>query len=136
MNLKTFDVEPNSTRKSKSLRVRVTIMGVISLNTNLSERLGLVPGMGVDFHQDKEEAKDWYISVNPKSANKVRHTTPGKSFLFNNARLAESIRESVCPDSISYSVGFPVSSIPIQVEGKSGDIFAIITSVAIKRDEA
>lgn len=132
MKIKTFVTGPRAIKKNTAPRIHVTPRGVIAMNIMLSEKLKLKPGMGVDFHQDEEESKDWYISVNEKSLNKVRQKKSAKSFLFNNVRLTDAIISSICPDNILPTVTFFVAQESIEVPGIEGPCFAIITSSAKK----
>ena len=135
MKLKRFEQAPQSSKKNKSHNIRIHSVGSVVMNMRLSERLGLSPGTGMSFHQDETEKKDGYLSIDKDSANKVRLKTGTTTYLFNNVRLAEEILESVYPGKGVASVCFPVSAIPIEVEGIEGPVYAIITSVRLPDDE-
>lgn len=134
MKIKTFDLGPDPNRRVGEPRIRVNTIGVITINTALCELLDLKHGSGVDFHQDLEEPRDWYISRNPQSKNKVRKKVRLNVVLFNNVRLAKEMIESTCPDLYSRSISFLVSKKISRIDGVQGDCFAIITSSIKKVD--
>lgn len=132
MKIKTFDLAPGSGKKGMAPRIRLIPSGLITLNGTLCEKLGLEVGSGVDFHQDEDEPKDWYISVNPGSYNKLRKKETGALLMFNNVRLVQAIMSSACPDISFPTVGFFVAKESIKMPGIKSDCFAIITSSAKK----
>lgn len=123
MKLKKIEFTPTHAKKGGPPALRVAKGGVFSFNKSLMEHLKLKAGSGVDFFQDEEEKKDWYIRLDPNSKNKVRAKKDAPGVIFNNAQLAQHFLESAEVNEESYS--FPVCKEPTKV-GKEL-YYAVIT---------
>ncbi len=113
MKLKKMEFTVAHMKKGAAPAIRVTKGGVFSFNKGLSEHLKLNAGTGVDFFQDEEVPRDWYIKLSEKSQNKVRRKEPSKGYLFNNAGLAGAFLTSI--DAIDDSKSFKVATVPEKV---------------------
>jgi hypothetical protein len=135
MALKKFKKQPKEKRQPKPPFVRIMANGVITFNKGLSRFLNLSEGIGIDFYQDEEDSRDWYLKVDKDSENKVRKKKPHDLYVFNNVRLANAILSSIgASDEGLDTLALPVVKEATTFPESEGNYFAIITNVIRKND--
>lgn len=129
MKLKRFN--PGNTRTIRKGRpiIRFAKKGQISLSATLVHKIGLSEKDSIEFIQDEERPKDWYL-IKAKSGNGFslrKYKSTFDSLLTNSSGMVDKFLESIDKKGVA-SVGCLVSTKPTEVEGLK--LYAIITSSA------
>lgn len=98
MKLKTYNSEnlPVSSKSKPTMYINQK-SGVFHFNANACERLKLKAGESIEFHQDEENNKDWFISKS-NSGFAVRNkdkSSDSMGVTFNNTTLAKLLFEKL-----------------------------------------
>lgn len=129
MKLKHFNTQNTRAIRRRKPTIRFTKAGLIALSSTLSMNIGLKENDYVEFLQDEEKPKDWYIvKGSAKTGFQLRkYKTNGGQLITNSANLSEKFLESIGKKNIT-SIACLVATQPTEVEGMK--LYAIITSSA------
>jgi len=132
MKLKTFDRTQSKMRLSKKPAIRISKVGLISLNKCAIRLLDLKVGDKIKFYQDEDNPEDWYLKEVPKTDDLGLICRNGSSFaksiMVNSAATANALFESI---------GFTGTTLKCQIGSEPDDyLWAIITASGNKNNES
>ena len=135
MKLKEFNAENTMSLRSEKPSLHInTKTGLFSFNKAACDKLGLVDGDQVTFHQDEEDPGDWYIRTLGKTgkgfALRAKENV-SKGLLFNNTSMARALVFSIQDGLLSCRI--PLASEATK-DGKS-TYWALMTAALNKEEE-
>jgi len=123
MNLKKVIIE-----KSRETGKFLTIgkSGVFHFSNDFIKESGFKQGDRIDFYQDEDRPKDWYIVQNETGQLTLRQQALLRGLVFNSQFMAKKIKESIGFD-IEKSINLPIGLID-----EGNQVYPIITAKFIK----
>lgn len=109
MKLKKIEI-PQSQGTNARPALTVSKTGRFSLSPKMREKTGYEADDMLNFHQDEDSPKDWYISFDKTEGAKLQVKTADKytQVFFQNQTLAKTIREVFKTEgSMTFLIGAP-----------------------------
>lgn len=107
MKLKKVNI-PQTGRTSSRPILTVSKTGRFSLSPMMREKTGYETGDRLNFHQDEESPKDWYITYDREEGAALQEKTADKytAVFFQNSALAAEIRQVFKTEGgMTFSIG-------------------------------
>lgn len=109
--MKLVRIQIDEGRRALSPALKFNSSGIFTINTSLAETLKLSEGDNIDFFQDQEKPKEWYITVSkdfgcPVTFSKSKEYVIRK---FQKKRLYEFVRKSfgIAEKNGTFLIGTP-----------------------------
>lgn len=113
-------------RGRTALMVSVNKNGVIRLNEPAVEYLSMFPGNKINFYQDKDSPKDWFIKIEDDGIVLREKKSYGKGLLLQSASITRDMIKSLGFESRFMAL---LAKEPLNFNNTEG-FYAILTSSA------
>jgi len=130
MKIKRFNRDTVPPKMPSSPMIRVSASGAMSLSSSAVSLLGLDTGdmpvpanLGIEFIQDEDRPKDWYL-VNNVSPVALSYRQNKGAVIVQNSVIAKTLIK--CIDPGAKSLGMLIGSVPVIHAGEK--MWPIITS--------
>jgi len=129
MKLKRFNPGNTRTIRIGKPTIRFAKQGTITLASTLTKKIGLKENDSIEFIQDEENPRDWYLkkAYKEKGFSLRTYNKSTGALITNSIVMVNKFLESIDKKNAK-SVGCLVATEPTEVEGLK--LYAIITSSA------
>ncbi len=128
MKIKRFNIENTKCVKIGKPTIRFAKQGQITLSTEAVRKMNIKPGDKIEFIQDEEKPKDWYLKKS-KIGFSTRKYSGSDALICNASTICRLFMISVEKEG-ALSVGCFVATVPTSIEGE--EMYAILTKSIFK----
>lgn len=125
MNFNTFNRSNCGNARSGEPTISLTQSGTISFSKAASQALEIEPGALIEFHQDAESLRDWYLTKSTSKEKAFILRGKADSVMLASASLVSKIKKSLELNHIESSIRMPLAINP--TEQDDVNYYAIIT---------